>query len=114
MSRIIGRLTLAAGLAGALAAGSGAGAAVPSATFRVTNASNRVVECNLLVDGKTRTYLKVHVGKTYFDDFTVGRQLQLVCMRGVEGVYGPLKLGVDYRFVERDGHHVAVVEGAAQ
>jgi hypothetical protein len=69
-------------------------------TFRVTNDTQRIVECVLLVNGATRTYLKVHPGKSYWDDFVPGRLLQLVCMRGKEGVYGPLKLGVAYRFVE--------------
>ena len=82
--------------------------AVPVGRFRVTNDAHRVVECNLLVDSHTRTYLKVHMGKTYGDDFTQGRLLQLACMRGTQDLFGPLKLGVDYRFVDAPGDRIAV------
>jgi len=78
-------------------------------TFRVTNDASRVVECVLLVDGHTRTYLKIHPGKAYFDDFRPNQRLQLVCMRGAQGAYGPLKVGTDYRIVARQGDHVDVV-----
>jgi len=99
------------GAALALAAGAGTVRAErPHGTFRVTNDAGRIVECTLLVDGATRTYLKVHPGKAYFDDFTQGRRLQLACMRGKQAIYGPLKLGADYRFVRKDSH-IAVVEG---
>ena len=70
-----------------------------------------MVECNLLVDSRTRTYLKVHMGKTYGDDFTQGRLLQLACMRGAPDVFGPLKLGVDYRFVDAPGDRIALTTG---
>jgi hypothetical protein len=77
--------------------------------FSVTNETQRIVDCNLLINGSTRTYLHVHPGKTYADDILVGRTVQLVCMRGKEGVYGPLKLGVSYRFVDAPSSHVDVV-----
>jgi len=94
------RITLGLAAAGGLlVAPLTGGAATAYRQFRVTNDTARIVECVLLVDGHTRTYLKVHPGKAYFDTFSEGRQLQLACMRGKEGVYGPLKLGVDYRFV---------------
>jgi len=113
MQKTIGRLGVGLTLAAALAGASGAGAERPREVFSVTNDTRRVVECNLLVDGHTRTYLKVHVGKTYSDSFTQGRRLQLACMRGRDGVYGPLQLGVDYRFVER-GSWIAVVPASAE
>jgi hypothetical protein len=93
----------------------GAIAAPAKGTFRVTNDAPRVVECVLLVEGHTRTYLKIHPGKAYFDDFGPRELLQLVCMRGEEGAYGPLKVGTDYRIVMRGGNHVdvdVVVAGA--
>jgi hypothetical protein len=100
----------AAILALALTAAAGAWAqpGPGQATFKITNDSDRIVECTLLVDGATRTYMRVHPGKTYHDNFRDNRRIQLVCMRGKEGVYGPMKFGADYRFV-RDGDHVAVV-----
>ena len=98
------------GLAGGHRPGRDSGRREPAKqTFSVTNDANRVVECNLLVNSHTRTYLKVHPGKTYRDDFFPKTLVQLACVRGVEGVYGPLKLGVDYRFVSREGNRVAVV-----
>jgi hypothetical protein len=95
------------------AAASGAQADPPARgdTFKITNATDRIVECTLLVDGMTRTYLRVHPGKAYQDGFRANRILQLVCIRGKEGVFGPLKLGMDYQF-ERDGDRVTVVAGS--
>jgi hypothetical protein len=107
-------LTAAALALAALALAAPAGAEVQKGLFRVTNDSHRVVECNFLVEGKTRTYLKVHQGKAYFDTFDPRTLLQLVCGRGDKDVYGPLKLGVEYRFVDRAGNRVAVVEGAGE
>jgi hypothetical protein len=105
-------LTAAAAIAAALIAGS-AGAAVPYGKFMVTNDARRVVECTLLVDGHTRTYLKVHVGKAYFDSFPATRRLQLACIRGTQDVFGPLKVGVAYRFVDAPGNRVSVVTAEA-
>jgi hypothetical protein len=105
--RIIMGLTAAASvLMAPLAIPLAAGAAPASGQFKVTNDTPHIVECVLLVNGKTRTYLKVHPGKAYFDTFLEGRTLQLVCMRARTGVYGPLKLGVDYRFVDAPGDHI--------
>jgi hypothetical protein len=112
MTKIAG--LAAAGLIAAAVAGGPAAAAPPKGTFSVTNDAHRVVECNLLVEGRTRTYLKVHPGKTYRDDFFPGTLVQLACGRGVQDTYGPLKLGVGYRFVSREGNRVAVVEGAGE
>ncbi len=81
--------------------------------FRITNDAHRVVECNLIVEGRTRTYLKVHMGKAYYDTFAANRLLQLACVRGAKGFYGPLKVGVDYRFVDAPGDRVDVVETPA-
>ena len=100
------------GLSAALAvliAGSAAAEPVPSGRFTVTNDAHRVVECNLMVDGSTRTYLKVHVGKAYFDSFPATRLLQLACVRGTKDYFGPLKVGVDYRFVDAPDNRVDVV-----
>lgn len=88
-------------------------AATPVQRFRVTNDAHRVVECELLVDSHIRTYLKVHMGKTYGDDFTQGRRLQLACIRGAQDLFGPLKLGVDYHFVDAPGDRIDVVAAPA-
>ena len=90
--------------------------ATPVGQFRVTNDAHRVVECNLLVDSHTRTYLKVHMGKTYGDSFSRGRLLQLACMRGTEGIFGPLEAAegrLAYRFVDAPGDRVNLVVGEA-
>jgi hypothetical protein len=97
----------------ASAAASTAWATHPLGHFHVTNDAHRVVECNLLVDSRTRTYLKVHIGKSYGSDFTEGRRLQLACMRGADDVFGPLKLGVDYRFVDAPGDRIKLVAANA-
>ena len=100
MKRTLGALAVGAILAVGPTASSGVYVANPgTGRFSVTNDTERVVECNVLIDGRTRTYIKVHPAKTYFTDVDAGRLVQLVCMRGKVGVYGPLKLGADYRFV---------------
>ena len=75
----------------------------PAGTFRVTNDSQRIVECTFLVDGHTRNYLKIHVGKTYASDFDAGHMLQLACIHSNPDIFGPLKAGVDYRLKDNGG-----------
>jgi hypothetical protein len=106
-------LALAAPILIALSAAPPARAAHPLGHFQVTNDAHRVVECTLLVGGHTWAYLKVHMGKTYGGDFTQGRLLQLACIRGVDDIFGPLKPGVDYRFVDAPGDHIKVVTAGA-
>jgi len=102
------KILCAAFAASVLAAGGTASAmAVGPDRFSVTNDTARVVECTLLVDGATRTYLKVHPTKTYFTPIDPGRLVQLVCIRGKEGVYA-LKLGTDYRFVAAPSSRVDI------
>ncbi len=102
---------LAAPLVAMLAATQPAAAApIARGKFTITNDAHRVVECQLLVEGHTRTYLKVHVGKAYFDTFGANHLLQLVCVRGVKDYFGPMKVGVDYRFVDAPGDRIDVVE----
>jgi hypothetical protein len=100
-------LILAGGLSGAAAP------PLEKLTFRVTNDTDRIVECALLVDGHTRTYLKVHPGKAYFDNFYPRQLLQLACIHAHPDVFGPLKPGSDYRFTVADGW-VGLAEGSAQ
>jgi hypothetical protein len=106
-------LALAAPILFVLSAAPIARAAHPLEHFQVTNDAHRVVECTLLVSGHTWAYLKVHMGKTYGDDFTQGRLLQLACIRGTDDVFGPLQPGVDYRFVDAPGDHIKLVTAGA-
>jgi hypothetical protein len=96
--------------AATLAAASAAQAETERGKFRITNDAHRVVECNLMVEGHTRTYLKVHMGKAYFDTFPANHLLQLACVRGAKDYYGPMKIGVDYRFVDAPGDRIDVIE----
>jgi len=96
-----------------LATASSARATVESATFSITNDAHRVVECTLLVDGHTWTYLKVHIGKTYSDRFRSNQDLMLVCVRGQKDVYDHLKPGTDYRFIDAPANRVEVVQAKA-
>jgi hypothetical protein len=107
-SKRIGLLA-AALMAIPLTAGVAAPTHPPRAVFTITNASSRFVECTLVRDGDTWSYLKVPIGQTYTEEFRHNRRIQLVCMRGFEHVYGPLKLGVAYRFVDRGRSKVAIV-----
>jgi hypothetical protein len=94
MSRIPALLLLA------LAAALPARAETPERKLlTVTNGASRIVECDLLVDGKSRTQLKIHPGKGYADSFDPRRTLHLACMRTKEGVYR-VKAGETYRFMD--------------
>ncbi|MBS0361995.1 MAG: hypothetical protein JSR98_11485 [Proteobacteria bacterium] len=84
----------------------------PAGTFRVTNDSSRIVECTFLVDGHTRNYLKIHVGKAYVSNFDAGHDLGLMCVHSKPDMFKPLKAGVDYRLNNRDGW-VGLTEGPA-
>jgi hypothetical protein len=52
-------------LAVTVAAGAGQAAPVEKQTLTLANTSSRIVECALLVDGKTRTLLKIRPGQAY-------------------------------------------------
>ena len=114
MSKCIGSKCIGSKWIGPLAAAlvvsaTAASAEAPRGVFTITNASSRFVECTLVRDGDTWSYLKVPIGQTYTEEFRHNRRIQLVCMRGFEHVYGPLKLGVAYRFVDRGRSKVAIV-----
>ena len=96
----------------ALAAALPARAAPEPQVLTVTNGASRIVECDLLVDGKSRTQLKIHPGKSYADTFDPRRSVQLVCMRAKEGVYR-VTAGQAYRFVNGD-KRVELVAAADQ
>lgn len=80
-------------------------------TVRVDNASPRTVDCALVVEGKTRTYLKIRPGKAWWEPFHPRRTLQLVCDRTVGDGVWRLKPGSSYRLVDVGGK-VDLVEGA--
>jgi len=108
MLKSVGPLALAV----TLAAGAGQAAAVEKQTLTLTNTSSRIVECALLVDGKTRTMLKIRPGKAYADAFDPRRGLQLVCERAKKGVW-EVKAGTGYNFVDGD-RRVGLAEAAGQ
>ena len=114
IGRLAAAIVAAAPLALAFTAGHAAPPQEPRAVFTVTNASTRVVECTVVMDGDTWTNIKVPVGDSYTEDFRANRRLQLVCMRGFDEVYGPLKLGVHYRFVDKGSRKIAVVSGEGE
>lgn len=74
----------------------------------VENGASRVVECAVVVDGKTRTMLKIRPGKRWADSYDPRRTIQLVCERAKEGVYR-VHAGATYRFSDAD-RRVALAE----
>ncbi|MBW8815738.1 MAG: hypothetical protein JF588_20160 [Caulobacterales bacterium] len=91
-----------------------AGAETPAAEpLTVTNASARLAECALVVDGHTRTMLKLHVGKSWSDSFRPNQDLRLVCERSRKLFFGPLKAGSTYRLVG-DGRWLELADGPAE
>jgi hypothetical protein len=79
----------------------------------ITNASARIAECAVVVDGHTRTMLKLHVGKSWSDSFRPGQDLRLVCERSKKLFFGPLKTGAAYRVVD-EGRWLELAEGVSQ
>jgi hypothetical protein len=79
----------------------------------IANASPRIAECAVVVDGHTRTMLKLHPGKAWTDSFRPGQDLRLVCERSRKLFFGPLKAGESYRLVGED-RWLELAEGAAQ
>ncbi len=92
--------------------GTPAGAAAPE-TVRVANASPRIVECGVVVDGKLRTLLKIHPGKTWSDAYDGRRTRQLVCERAVKDAVWRVKPGASYRLVDA-GRKVDIAEAAPE
>ena len=66
----------------------------------VTNASERIADCAVLIDGRIKYYVKIKPGNTWTDEFQTIRELKLVCERSREFFFGPLKLGSAYRIIE--------------
>lgn len=80
-------------------------------TLTLTNTAQRLADCALVVDGKTRNLLKIHTGQTWADDFDSRRTLQLVCERSLKNAVWRVKPGTTYRFVDAAGR-VDLAEGA--
>ena len=79
----------------------------------VTNATDRVAYCTLIFDGRARTELAIHPGKTWSEAFDPRRRLQLVCQRGKANAFGPLTPGATYRLVP-SGSRIDIAEGGAE
>ena len=79
----------------------------------VTNATDRVVFCAFVFDGKTRTNLAIRPGKTWSEPFDPRRRLQLVCNRGKESVFGPLEAGKRYDLVTA-GRKIGLAEASGE
>lgn len=80
----------------------------------VTNTTERVVFCAFVFEGKTRTMLEIRPGKTWSEAFDPRRQLQLVCNRGIDNVFGPLEAGKAYDLVAARGRKVDLAEASGE
>ena len=99
----------------AVAAAAPAWSAAPEKQlFQVTNTALRPADCAIVVDGKTRTYLKIRPGKTWADSFDPRRTIQLVCDHAVgDGVWA-MKAGTSYRLLAGAGGKVDFAETAVE
>ena len=88
-------LTLAAGIPATAAD-------VEKGPVTVSNVSNRIADCAVLIDGRIKYYVKIRPGKTWSDEFQKIRELKLVCERSKEFFFGPLELGGSYRIYEKN------------
>jgi hypothetical protein len=95
-----GRPTFALGALILLA--SPAAAAPERQPVSVTNASARIAACALVVDGHTRTYLKLHPGKSWSAPFDPRQDIRLVCEHA-RALNWRLKPGAAYRVVDAGG-----------
>ena len=86
-------------------------AAVEKLPLTVTNDSQRIAECAVLIDGRIKKYVNIRPGKTYTDQFESNRELKLVCEKSRPMWFGPLKLGSAYRIV-RTGAWFEIAEAA--
>jgi hypothetical protein len=75
-------------------------AAPELAPVSVTNATQRLAVCTIVVDGRMKYEVKIRPGKTWSDEFQTIREVKLVCERSRELFFGPLKLGGTYRIYE--------------
>src|SRR5438552_10182883 len=82
------------------AAPAAANAEVAKLPLTVTNASERIADCAVLIDGRIKYYVKIKPGDVWSDSFQTIRELKLVCERSREHFFGPLKLGGAYRIFE--------------
>ena len=82
--------------------------------FQVTNTAPRPADCAVVVDGKTRTYLKIRPGKTWADSFDPRRMIQLVCDRAVGNGVWAMKAGVSYRLLDGAAGKVDFAEKVAE
>ena len=95
MSRFIGLSALLLALAAVPA-----GAEPQKLPVTVTNASERLADCAVLIDGRIKYYVKIKPGDAWTDSFQTIRELKLVCERSRAYFFGPLKLGGAYRIFE--------------
>ena len=98
MTRLIGLPVLI--LAFAAAPQTAASAEIEKLPLTVTNASERIADCAVLIDGRIKYMVKIRPGNTWTDSFQTIRELKLVCERSRNLYWGPLKLGGSYRIVE--------------
>jgi len=95
MPRFIGLTALLLALSAAPA-----GAEPQKLPVTVTNASERLADCAVVIDGRIKYYVKIKPGDAWTDSFQTIRELKLVCERSRAYFFGPLKLGGAYRIFE--------------
>ena len=100
MPRLMGLSVLLTAFAAAAGPAAGAPEQLP---LTVSNASARIADCAVLIDGRIKYYVKIRPGNTWSDQFQSIRELKLVCERSRKMFFGPLKLGGVYRIVEVKG-----------
>lgn len=74
-------------------------------TLSLENAATRVVDCAVVVDGKTRTMLKMQPGKSWSDAYDPRRDVRLVCERAKK-MYWRVEAGTAYRLEDAGNRRV--------
>jgi hypothetical protein len=82
-------------------------------TLALENAAGRVVDCAVVVDGKTRAMLRLHPGKGWSDAFDPRRDVRLVCERARK-TFWRVQAGSAYRLEDAGSHRVDLAEAGGQ
>lgn len=82
-------------------------------TLSLENGAGRVVDCAVVVDGKTRTMLKMRPGKTWSDEYDPRRDVRLVCERAKKGFWR-LQAGTGYRLNDAGGRRVDLAQAGGE
>ncbi|MBI1197410.1 MAG: hypothetical protein GC203_06065 [Phenylobacterium sp.] len=82
-------------------------------TLSLENEAGRIVDCAVVVDGKTHVMLKIRPGVTWSDEFDPRRDVRIVCERSKRPYYR-VTSGTAYRLSDAGGRRVDLAEAGGE